>query len=172
VIDMRVAIVYGSRLGATRGIAEFIAQRLGAAGLDADLYPAERLVELPSADAFIIGSGVYGQHWMKEAAELVRRNERALSAHPVWLFSSGPIGRWSLGHDPVEPREIARLRRTVRPRDHRVFSGALDNSTLDAGDLSRVERFVSRRFLAEGDFRDWPAIEAWADGIARRLSAV
>lgn len=168
---MRVAIVYGSRLGATRGIAEFIAQRLGAAGLDADLYPAERLVELPSADAFIIGSGVYGQHWMKEAAELVRRNERALSAHPVWLFSSGPIGRWALGHDPVEPREIARFRRTVRPRDHRVFAGALDTSTLDASDLSRVERFVSRRFLAEGDFRDWPAIEAWADGIARRLSA-
>jgi uncharacterized protein YbjT (DUF2867 family) len=23
--------------------------------------------------------------------------------------------------------------------------------------------------LAEGDFRDWAAIDAWADGIARRL---
>ena len=169
---MRVAIVYGSRLGATRGIAECIARRLGTAGLDVDLYSAERLVDLPGADVFIIGSGVYGQHWMKAAAELVRRNERALAVRPVWLFSSGPVGRWAQGHDPVEPREIARFRRTVQPRDHRVFAGALDHGTLEASDLSRVERFVSRRFLPEGDFRDWAEIESWADGIAGRLRVV
>ena len=26
-----------------------------------------------------------------------------------------------------------------------------------------------RELLPSGDFRDWPAIEAWAEGIAREL---
>ena len=39
---MRVLVVYGSRLGATRGIAERVAVRLGGAGLDVGLASAER----------------------------------------------------------------------------------------------------------------------------------
>jgi menaquinone-dependent protoporphyrinogen oxidase len=59
---MRIAVIYGSRLGATRGIAERIAARLGASGLDVQIAAAERLGDLPAADAYVIGSGVYGQH--------------------------------------------------------------------------------------------------------------
>lgn len=166
---MRVLVVCGSRLGSTRGIAECIAARLGATGLDVTLASAERITDLPEADAHVIGSGVYAQHWMKKAAQLVRRNRSALAARPVWLFSSGPVGRWAEGRDPIEPREIAGFRRSIRPRDHRTFAGAIDRGTLDGSDLSRIEKFVTRRFMPEGDFRDWPAIEAWADGIAHEL---
>ena len=166
---MRVLVVYGSRLGATQGIAERVAARLGAAGLDVGLASAELIADLPEADAYVIGSGVYGQHWMKKAAELVRRNRSALAGKPVWLFSSGPVGRWATAPEPVEPREVAGFRRSIHPRDHQTFAGAIDRGTLDGSDLSSVERFVTRRFMPEGDFRAWPVIEAWADGIAREL---
>jgi menaquinone-dependent protoporphyrinogen oxidase len=166
---MRVVVIYGSRLGSTRGIAERIASRLGASGLEVDVAAAERLGDLPAAEAYVLGSGVYGQHWMKEAVELVKRSKAALSARPVWLFSVGPLGQWAQSSDPIEPKEIAGFRRAIRPVDHRVFAGAFDRSTLDGSNLSVVERFVSRRFLPEGDYRDWEAIDAWADGIARRL---
>jgi menaquinone-dependent protoporphyrinogen oxidase len=169
---MRVAVIYGSRLGATRGIAERVATRLGASGLDVQTAPAERLADLPAADAYVIGSGVYGQHWMKQAAALVKRSEGILSARPVWLFSVGPLGQWAKAGAPVEPREIAGLRRAIRPVDHRVFAGAFDRGAIDGSDLSPVERLVSRRFLPEGDFRDWAAIDTWTDGIVRRLSRV
>ena len=33
-----------------------------------------------------------------------------------------------------------------------------------------IERFVTRKFIAEGDYRDWDRIDAWADGIARDLN--
>ena len=164
-----VLVVYGSRLGATRGIAERVVARLGAAGLDASVAAADRIADLPAADAYIIGSGVYAQHWMKEAAELVRRNRSTLAAKPVWLFSSGPVGRLATVPNPVETREIAGFRRSIHPRGHRVFAGAIDRATLASSDLSRVESFVTRRFMADGDFRDWAAIDAWADGIAREL---
>jgi menaquinone-dependent protoporphyrinogen oxidase len=166
---MRVAVIYGSRLGSTRGIAERIASRLGASGLEVDVAAAERLGDLPAAEAYVIGSGVYGQHWMKEAVELVKRSKAVLSARPVWLFSVGPLGQWAKSNDPIEPKEIAGFRRAIRPVDHRVFAGAFDRGTLEGSDLTVVERFVSRRFLPEGDYRDWAAIDAWADGIARRL---
>ena len=42
-----VLVVYGSRLGATRGIAERVAARLGAAGLDASVAAADRIADLP-----------------------------------------------------------------------------------------------------------------------------
>ncbi len=164
-----VLVVYGSRLGATHGIAERVAARLEAAGLDTGLAAADRVADLPAAGAYVIGSGIYGQHWMKEAAELVRRNRSVLAARPVWLFSSGPVGRWATAPNPMEPREIAAFRRAIRPRSHRTFAGALDHGTLPGSGLSSVEKFVSRRFMPEGDFRDWAAIDAWADGIAREL---
>jgi ABC-type lipoprotein export system ATPase subunit/menaquinone-dependent protoporphyrinogen IX oxidase len=170
VMAMKVLVVYGSRLGATRGIAERIAARLEASGLDTALQAAEQIAELPACDAFVIGSGIYGQHWMKEAAALVRRNRAALSRRPVWLFSSGPVGRWASGHDPIEPKEVAGLRVAVGARDHRVFAGALDRSSIDESNLSAIERFVTRKFIAEGDYRDWDRIDAWADGIARDLN--
>jgi menaquinone-dependent protoporphyrinogen oxidase len=169
---MRVAVIYGSRLGATRGIAERIATRLGASGLDTQIAAAERLGDLPEADAYVIGSGVYGRHWMKQAAELAKRGAATLSARPVWLFSVGPVGEWARSGAQLEPREIAGLRRAIRPVDHRVFAGAFDRGTIDGSDLSIVERLVSRRFLPEGDFRDWAAIDTWTDGIVRRLSRV
>ena len=166
---MRVAVIYGSRLGATRGVAERIATRLGSSGLDVQLEPAERVGDLPAADAYVIGSGVYGQHWMKQASALMKRSKTVLSARPVWLFSVGPVGQWATSSSPIEPKEIAGFRRAIRPVHHRVFAGALDRGTLDGSDLSAVERFVSRRFMPEGDWRDWAAIDAWADGIASRL---
>jgi len=75
------------------------------------------------------------------------------------------------GGAPVEPREIADLRRAIRPVDHRVFDGAFDRSAIDGSDLSLVERAVSRRVLSEVDFRDWAAVDSWTDGIAGRLSS-
>jgi menaquinone-dependent protoporphyrinogen IX oxidase len=55
---MRVLVIYGSRLGATRGIAECIATRLRDDRLDVTVQPASEAVAFTDADAFVIGSGV------------------------------------------------------------------------------------------------------------------
>jgi len=53
-----------------------------------------------------------------------------------------------------------------------VSFGALDPAAKPAG---IAERFVSligaaRSALPKGDFRDWPAIDAWADEIAASVA--
>lgn len=174
---MKVLVAYATRHGSTGGIAERIAERLRAAGIEAG---ARRVAEVDDAtryDAFVVGAAAYMYHWLGEATEFVERNRDLLAARPTWLFSSGPVGEERLdkdGRDLLEvsvPKEFPRLRALVLPRGERVFFGALDP---DAKPIGIAERLMSlapaaRRALPRGDFRDWPAIDAWADEIAAGL---
>jgi len=174
---MRVLVAYASRHGATQGIAERIADTLRAARLEAEARPAASVSSLAGYDAFVIGSAAYMFHWERDALGFVRRNRAAVAGKPVWLFSSGPLGTEPLdaeGRDQkvtAVPKEIPELRGSVGARDHRVFFGAYHRDRKPHG---LAERFVAlmpaaRDALPEGDFRDWPEIEAWAAEIAHEL---
>ena len=164
---MRVLIAYATRHGATAGIAERIAERLRAGGVDADARPAK---EVRDAAAYMF-------HWLGDATAFVDHHRELLAGAPTWLFSSGPIGTDLVdknGRDVFEtsiPKEFSRLRSSVRPRGEKIFFGALDP---DAKPVGVAERFMhlfpaGRDALPKGDFRDWPAIDAWADEIAASL---
>ena len=157
---MRVLVTYASHFGATRGIAERIAETLRAHGLEVDVVPVADVEEPIRYDAFVIGGTVHGGHWLKPATEFARLHAALLSERPVWLLSSGPIGERYLHAEQPEPKEIDELRGLIRPRDHRTFAGAFDRSTADFSTMGILGRTVVKRFLPEGDFRDWPAIEA------------
>ena len=119
-------------------------------------------------DAYVVGSAVHAGHWLKPAKQFVERHAADLERRPVWLFSSGPIGDTAVHAPQPDPKEIGDFRRLIEPRAHIVFAGAFDRAAADAkGGL--LERTFGR-FIPEGDFRDWPAIEGWARGIARELS--
>ena len=171
---MTILVTYASKHGATQGIAERIGSTLRQLGQDAVVQPIAAVgdVESSTYDAFVIGSAAYYFHWMKEATEFVRHNHDALAQRPVWLFSSGPLGSpdtYAHGPDPREtvvPKEFAALREAIHPRDTRIFFGALDYTQ-----FAFPERVFAKR-MPQGDFRDWSAIDAWAEEIARALAAM
>ena len=178
---MRVLVAYATRHGATQGIAERIAETLRAAGLAADARPAGSLASLDGYDAFVIGSAAYLNHWLKDAANLVRRNRRQLRDRPVWLFSSGPVGgpTDAKGRDQRAasvPRDVIEFAPGLNARDHHVFFGAYEVDRKPIGLAERLAApFMShlpaaaRDSMPTGDFRDWPEIEGWARGIAHDL---
>lgn len=166
---MRVLVVHGSRMGSTQEIAERIAGQLRASGLEAVAAAAGDLPDASGWDAFVVGAGVYAGHWHSDAVAFVDRNRDRLAESPVWLFSSGPVGDPATRYDPVEPKDVGRLRRLVHPRDHRIFGGAFDRANVDRAGLGPASSFIASRFIPEGDFRDWGEIEAWASEIAREL---
>ena len=181
---MQILVVYASKHGATMGIAERIAQTLEQRGFDVTLKPASDVGPVDRYDAFVIGSAAYMGGWMGEATTFVRRHRDVLSTKPVWTFSSGPTG-WervdSKGRDQLEaarPKEFEEFARTIGPHDQRVFFGAYDP---DAPPVGMAEGLMARfmgvapaikKALPSGDFRDWPAIEAWAEEIAQDLVPV
>ena len=168
---MRVLVVYASQYGATKGIAEHIGKTLSAEGITAPVSSVEEIEHVDASfDAFVIGSAIHASHWLKPAVEFVERYATVLGTRPVWLFSSGPIGEKYVDAPQPDPKEVVRFRQLLEPRDHVVFAGAFDR-TVARETGGWLEKAVSR-FIPEGDFRDWPAIERWAQGIARALRPV
>jgi len=172
---MRVLVVYASKYGSTKGIAERIAQTLNASGQQAAAVSASTAGVLDGYDAYVIGSAAYMFSWLGEAADLVRRNTAMLSTKPVWLFSSGPIGtdtRDAQGRDIREttvPREIVEFKAAIHPRDHHIFWGAFDHTKLNFTHRMVYALPAMKKLLIDGDYRDWDEIDAWAKSIAASL---
>ena len=113
-----ILVVYASKHGTTKEIAERIAEALRAAGQEAEARPVEAAADLSGYDAFVIGSATYLGHWLKEASGFVRRSRAILASRSVWLFSSGPLGTEATGAEGRDLREAA------EPKDDRGGVGA------------------------------------------------
>ena len=172
----KVLVVYASRHGSTRGIAQRLEEVLRTEGLEVDIAPADHAVYMGS--------------WLKEAVEFVKRNEVRLAELPLWFFSSGPLPGSSLGKGPdVDPltdalgpeegpgsggrKKIDEITAATFPKDHRVFLGAFDPNDPAKVTSERLVRLLPavKKALPAGDFREWDAIEAWAHEIAATLAS-
>jgi menaquinone-dependent protoporphyrinogen oxidase len=187
----KVLVVYGSRHGGTRGIAERIGEVLHGTGIEATIAPADRVRpgDVMDADAFIVGSGVYMGNWLKEPLEFMKANMAGLATRPLWLFSSGPLPGSTAEKDLADPvtnalgpadgpgsggrKKVEELSAVAHPRDHRVFDGAFDPKDPPRAMSERLVRVLpaAKGLLPPGDFRNWPEIEAWAREIAESLAA-
>jgi menaquinone-dependent protoporphyrinogen oxidase len=174
---MKALVAYASKYGATEGIAQRIGEALRKRGLDVDVKRCDDAHEASGYDAYVVGSAVYEGNWRKDARKFVEGNAGVLSARPTWLFSSGPVGTEKVdkeGNDVLkgaEPRQFSAYDDLVHPRGMQVFRGAYDHDKLRGGD--RIVAWIPavRDILPQGDFREWDAIDAWADSIADELGA-
>lgn len=177
---MKLLVAYATRHGATGGIAERIAATLRDAGIEAEARPVGEVRDAAAYDAFVVGGAAYMFHWLKEASGFVRRHHDLLASRPTWLFSSGPLGTDLVdkdGNDVLEvsrPKELAELATLVGAREVRIFFGAWDPEYPAIGLAERILRMTpaSKTAFPTGDFRDWPAIDAWAREIAAQVGPV
>lgn len=164
----KILVAYGSRDGATAGIAERIGGVLKKAGYEVDVASAEKATEPSGYDAVVLGSALYIGQWRKEAANYLVKHEQALSKLPVWIFSSGPTGPASVDEQMqgfTFPEKLKPSMENIKPKDAIIFKGAIFFKNLNF-----MEKFMLKQMKAsEGDDRDWKAIEQWAAGIAREL---
>jgi len=168
---VRVLIAYATAHGSTRGVAKRVAATLESAGLTIELASVDQVGDTSGFNAFVLGSALHNQAWLREAEDFVVTTREELARQPVWLFSVGmpdalgaPLRRFARTE---EPKQLAAFREAFHPREHRLFSGVVRPDQLPAaGKL--VFGLMGGRY---GDFRDWQAIDRWADGIARELQS-
>ena len=176
-VKVKVLVTYASKYGATKGIADFIAERLRISGLEVDIFAVDDVINAGDYGAFVIGSALYMGRWLKEAIRFVSRNNSILSARPVWLFSSGPIGQERIdakGRDLADPSvsgpvDLERIKSGLQVKDHRVFFGAFDPSHLGFFTRQIFKSQAVRSASPVGDFRDWNEIGEWAGEITQAL---
>lgn len=172
---MRALVAYATKYGATEGIAERIGTVLRDHGLVVDVRNCTELDRVSGYDVAIVGSAVYEFNWRKAARRFVKRNVDELAAHPVWLFASGPVGTEQVdkdGHDVLEaaaPKQFTTYADLLHPRGTQVFRGAYQHDQLRGPDRVFAWMPAIRDILPEGDFREWPVIEAWAASVADAL---
>ncbi|MBD9724141.1 flavodoxin domain-containing protein [Streptomyces caniscabiei] len=162
-MTVHVLVAYGTTNGSTARIAETVAGTLTEEGLTAEARPAESVVSLLPYDAVVVGGGLYAGRWQRNARRFLRRHRRELPQRPLWLFSSGPLDASASERDipPVPGVRKAVIR--FDAREHVTFGGCLEKG---------AKGFIAHRLVESGkggDFRDFPAIEAWARRIAKEL---
>jgi menaquinone-dependent protoporphyrinogen oxidase len=129
---------------------------------------ADRVSDLPSYKAVVLGGAVYMGGWRRQAAKFLKANGQVLAEQLVWLFSSGPTG----DGDPVELADGWRFPQALRPSANRIqpCDIAVFHGVLDEKDLNPLEKWIVKTVKAPlGDFRDWDTITAWATAIADAL---
>ncbi len=162
---LRVLVTAASRHNATTEVAHAIATTLQHADIEVDERRPEDVGDLDGYDGIVLGSAIYAGHWLKPAKDLVERTSPRMRALPVWLFSTGPLGV------PLKPEgspvDVAPMLEQTGAREHRIFGGHLDKRLLGFGEKVLVQMVGA----ADGDYRPWDEIEAWAREIAATLKA-
>jgi menaquinone-dependent protoporphyrinogen oxidase len=165
---MQILVVYASADGSTADIAHRIVQVLSERGHDVLCETPDSTGHLDGIDAVVLGSAVHSRQWLDEASDFVNAHRQALHNVPFWTFS--------VGMPDALPKAFRRLARTeegaivnqlgeLQPRGHRLFSGVLKSSQFPLA--TRI--FLRLARVRYGDYRDWPAIDAWASEIADEI---
>ncbi|MFI5696451.1 flavodoxin domain-containing protein [Kribbella sp. NPDC051586] len=159
-MTVKVLVAYATKMGSTASIAAAIGSELRDAGCEVDVHELGAVQAVSPYDAVVLGSAIYRRRWLPEAVRFLRRHERQLSARPLWLFHSGPLGA-ARNQDQTVPSDVARL--------VRLIGAAAPVKTL-AGEL-QADAVTHHRDLERlvGDSRNWQEIRAWSREIAAAL---
>jgi len=129
--------------------------------------PLDKVTDLSVYRAVVLGSAIRQAKWLPEAKKFVAAHQPALSRVPTAYFTVC----MTLSQDTEENRRKAvaflePVRQILKPVEEGFFAGKMDY-----GQLGLVERLMIERVMQipQGDFRNWAAIQTWAQALPARL---
>ncbi|MEV4347530.1 flavodoxin domain-containing protein [Actinoplanes sp. NPDC049596] len=145
-----VLVVYATRNGSTREVAEAVATVARAGGALAETVPAHAVHEpLTGYDLVVLGAPLYSGRWHRDAHRFLKRHRDDLHTVPAAVFALGPRRddeqAWRHSWDQLH-RALAR-RPWLTPVATGLFGGADP---------------AGRGGTTRRDLRDWAEIGAWA----------
>jgi len=167
-METTILVAYATKHGATKEIAEKVAEVLKKEGLQVDVSSVKEAGPLHLYRAVVLGSASYYGRWRGDAVKFLKKNAGELAGRPVWLFMSGPTGKGDpreLLKGKVYPDSLQPTLDTIKPRDVAAFHG---DTTPDH--FGGWEKWILKRVGADAaDFRDWDMITNWANEVAGAL---
>ena len=192
----RVLLVYATRHGSTREVAEAVSEELRATGAEVELCEASSAPAPEGFDAVVVG-GPMIMGWHRDAEKYVKRHRQALAQVPLAFFvmaasltdtSEDEVRGVPIVKDPwlaKKPRASGKLRRKeryalpahylgdildacapARPRTAAFFAGSLDLTTMNILEKLFVLLVIG---ATPGDGRHWEQIRAWGAGLGETL---
>lgn len=164
---MTVLVAYATKYGSTREVAERIGEILRSEGHAVDVTPADKVADLGSYSAVVLGAPLYIGKMLKDATAFLERHCVALEQLPVALFALGPV---NVSDDMAEARKqfgpILEKMEWFKPVTVEMFVGKFDPAALRGLDKLVTKPKASPLYRVPAkDERDWSAIERWAASL-------
>jgi menaquinone-dependent protoporphyrinogen oxidase len=170
---MKILVAFASVHGSTGEVAEFMGRILRTYNVEAEVKNVKDIQSVAGYDAFVLGSAIHGGMWLHEMSLFTRRLRHELAQRPVYcwitciraLEADGREHALKYYFDPEILQEI-QMRSTA------VFTGKLRTDAITRQELWYLASHydgAQTPGIIRDDFRDWEAIAAWTNSVAKDL---
>ncbi len=172
-----VLIAYASWSGATRQVAEAIAQVFLEAGVTTTVREVAAVTDLQPYTAVVLGSSVHVGKLSQQAVDFAHRFAVELAARPTaWFVVSRIMAEETPAHRKEADGYLDPLRAAapgITPLIIGHFGGVIQRDTPEYAELANDMEIDPQQTAREpGDQRDWAAIKAWAQTVLPLLAPV
>jgi menaquinone-dependent protoporphyrinogen oxidase len=176
---MKGLVVYGTRYGTAKEIAEEISKTLKDENVDVKLFNAKNIKnhDLSGYDLIVVGSGIKMGKWTKESINFLKNNRNVLSNKKIALFVS--CGAANTEKSMAEGQEkyldnISNEYLTNKPIATGLFGSVYDPNANHGLMFKFVNRFIKKELEKEGkdptksiDYRNWDEIRNWSKNLTK-----
>jgi menaquinone-dependent protoporphyrinogen oxidase len=163
----RVLVIYGTKTGCTRDIAERIGERLRRDGATAEVFSAGEAPTPEGFDAVVVGSGIRMSQWHEPVRTWVSANAEVLREMPVASYTSC----LTVVSEPEKAEEMRAWSKVVEDAAGiAVVDSGLFAGWFEPKQFGFLERTILKGMKApQGDFRDFDAVDSWTNSVAPKL---
>lgn len=165
-MDGKILVVYASRGGSTREIAERIGEVLREQNQATEVRSVQEAKDLSPYSALVLGSAARMFRLYSEAVGFTKKHRTALQKIPVAVF----LSCMTLKESTEKNRETALgylkpITAQISPVSVGLFGGKMDPATI-GGLMGKMMKSAEKE-----DCRDWEAIRSWAAGLPAAFAA-
>jgi menaquinone-dependent protoporphyrinogen oxidase len=166
----KILIVYDSKLGSTKGIAEYIGKILLASGTEVEVKHISETIELTEYKTVIIGSAIRYSNWLRPIRKFVKENRDILQSKSIYYFfvCLAKVGKTESARKEVENIEKNVLKNApeIKPKSIGKFAGTLSYKGIPIYLSIILKLFMKIKGLKPGDYRQWDEIKDWTNMIS------
>lgn len=169
---MAILIIYATRTGSTKKIAEFIGETLAKLGEEIEIKPIQSEIEFERYKAIVLGSAIQSGKLLPETTEFVKMNKVELSQKPfaVFLVCMTLAMKNSSKYHSFVSAWLEPIRIIVNPVIVGLFPGVLNISKIQKfSDRLKFRLSVLFGVWKEGDHRDWDEIQLWTKKLKSEI---
>ncbi len=169
-MSQNVLVVYATKFGSTKEVAEKVGEIIGAKGIPVTVRKVNSVKDISPYSSVIVGTAIRMGKPVSEAVSFTKKFKNDLQNKSVAFFSVGLY----MKDDTPENRDKAKkclmplLEIIDNPISIGLFGGKIDYSTMPL--LLRWTFSKDKTGeLSEGDWRNWDTITGWVDELLHDL---